>query len=159
MAAVVLHHDADDSAGDVGLPVLALGRGLLGIGQLAPPAELLQEDVVELGIAGRDLGALRMRAVLGEQVDAVLLDPEVGAEVAAAIHDVARGVVQVRGARVLQLGVAEAGPRQAEVVAVELVAGLLVDAALGAQRLDVEDVHVAHVRLQPLRRLAGVADP
>ena len=69
-----------------------------------------------------------------------------------------RRVVQVRRARMLHLRRAEARPRQAEVVAVELVAGLLVDAALGAQRLHVEDVHVAHVRLQPLGALAGVAD-
>ena len=158
MAAVVLHHDALDAARPVGLPVLALGRRLLGVGQLVPPAELLQEDVVELRIAGRDVGALRVRAVLGEQVDAVLLDAEVGAEVAAAVHHVARRVVQVGRAGMLQLGRAVARPRQAEVVAVEAVAGLLVDAALGAQRLDVEDVHVAHVRLQPLGRLAGVAD-
>ena len=50
--------DADDAARQVGLPVLALGRLLLGVGELVPPAELLQQDVVELGIAGRDVGAL-----------------------------------------------------------------------------------------------------
>ena len=58
----------------------------------------------------------------------------------------------------LDLGVAPAGPGQAEVVAGQVVAGLGVLAAACAQRLDVEHVHVAHVRLQALGRLAGVAD-
>ena len=52
--AAVLHRHALDAARQVGLPVLALGRLLLGVGQLVPPAELLQQHVVELGIAGRD---------------------------------------------------------------------------------------------------------
>ncbi len=59
MAAVVLHRHADDPAGDVGLPVLALGRLLLGVGELVPPAELLEEHMVELGIAGGEVAALR----------------------------------------------------------------------------------------------------
>ena len=46
------------------------------------------QHVVELGVAGRDVGALRERAVLGQQVDAVALDAEVGAEAAAAVHHV-----------------------------------------------------------------------
>ena len=158
MAAVVLHGHADDAAGRIGLPVLALGGLLLRLGQVIPPAQLLQQHVVELGIAGREVGALGVRAVGSQQRDALALDAEVGAEVAAAIHDVLAGVVEVGRARVLQLWRAVARPRQAEVVAVELVPGLLVDAALRAQRLHVEDVHVAHVRLEPLRALAGVAD-
>jgi hypothetical protein len=114
--------------------------------------------MVELGVAGGDVGAQRMRAVLGQQVLAVALHAEVGAEVAAAVHDVLGGVVQVGRTRVLELGRAVARPGQAEIVAGEVVAGFLVLAALGLERLDVEHMHVAHVRLQPLRALAGVAD-
>ena len=79
--------NALDAAGEVGLPVLAFGRLLLGVGEVVPPAELLQQHVVELGIAGGELGALGIRAVLGQQIDAVALDAEVGAEAAAAVHD------------------------------------------------------------------------
>ncbi len=54
MAAVVLHHDALDAARQIGLPVLAFGRLLLVVGEFVPPAELLQQHMVELGIAGGD---------------------------------------------------------------------------------------------------------
>jgi hypothetical protein len=47
--AAVRHRHALDAARQVGLPVLAFGRLLLGLGQVVPPAELLQQDVVELG--------------------------------------------------------------------------------------------------------------
>ena len=83
---MVLHDDADNAAGHIGLPVLALGLGLLCLGQFVPPAELLQQHVIEFGITGGEVGTLRVRTVLGQQVDAVLLHPEVGAEVAAAFH-------------------------------------------------------------------------
>ncbi len=57
---------------------------------------------------------------------------------------------------------AVARPRQPEVVAGEVVLllGHRIDilAALCAQRLHVEDMHHLHMRLQPLRRLSGVAD-
>src|SRR2546425_3649687 len=43
MAAVVLHHDALDAAGEVGLPVLALCFLLLLVGQLIPPAEFFHQ--------------------------------------------------------------------------------------------------------------------
>ena len=156
---MVLEDDALDAAGEVGLPVLALGLRLLLGRELAPPAQLLQQDVVELGVAGGDVGTLRVRAVLGQQVHAVAGDAEVRAEVAAAVHHVLEVVVEDGRARVLELGVAVAGPRQAEVVALHVVAGLLVDDGLGAaQRLRVEGVHEAHVGLEALGRLAGVAD-
>ena len=58
MAAVVLQHDALDAAGKIGLPVLAFGRLLLVVGELVPPAELLHQHVIELGIAGGEVGAL-----------------------------------------------------------------------------------------------------
>ena len=67
VAAVRLHRHADDAAGRVGLPVLALGGLLLGVGQVVPPAQLLQQHVVELGVAGGDVGALAVRAVVGQQ--------------------------------------------------------------------------------------------
>ena len=101
VAAVVLHRHADDAARRVGLPVLALGGLLLARSEFVPPAELLQQHVVELGIAGGDVGALAVRAVAGEQVDAVALDAEIGAEVAAAVHHVLARVVQVRRAGML----------------------------------------------------------
>src|SRR5260221_9468478 len=157
MAAVVLHGHADNAAGKVGGPSLALGLLLFLVGQLVPPAQLFQQYVVELRIAGGDVCALGVRAVLGEQVDAVLLHAEQRAEVSAALHHVLGGVVEVGRTRMLEGRVAVARPRQAEVVARQVVAGLRVLAALGAQRLHVEHVHVAHVRLQALRRLAGVA--
>ena len=114
--------------------------------------------MVELGVAGGDVGAQRVRAVFGQQVDTFALHAEVGAEVAAAVHHVLGGVVQVGRARVLELGRAVAGPWQAKVVTGEVVAGFLVLAALGLERFHVKQVHVAHVRLQALRALAGVAD-
>ena len=88
MAAVIDHRHADDAARWIGLPVLAFGGLLLGLAQVAPPAELLQQQVVELGVAGGQVGALAVRTVAGQQVDAVTLDTEVGAEVAAAVHHV-----------------------------------------------------------------------
>ena len=91
----MLHGHALDAAGEVGLPVLAFGSLLLVLGELVPPTELLHEHVVEFGISGRELGSLRIRAVLREQIDAIALDAEVGAEAAAAIHHRARLVVEV----------------------------------------------------------------
>ena len=52
--------------------------------------------MVELGVAGGDLRALGMHAVLGQQVDPVLLDAEVGAEAAAAVHHLQIGAVEHR---------------------------------------------------------------
>ncbi len=158
VAAMVFHHHADDAARLIGLPVLAVGQLFLGVGEFVPPAEFFQQSGVELGIAGLDVRALRGRTVRRQQRLAVAFDAEVGAEVAAAFHDIERGVVQIRRARMAQLRSAVAGPGQTEVFAVELVAGFLVDAASGAQSLDVEHVHIAHVRLQPLRALSGVAN-
>ena len=82
----MLQRNALDAAREVDLPVLALGLGLFFRRQVVPPAELLQQLVVELRVAGLDLAADRMRAVAREQVDAVLLDAETGAEGAAAVH-------------------------------------------------------------------------
>jgi hypothetical protein len=123
----------------VGLPVLALGLLLLVVGQFVPPAQLLQQHVVELRdsrTAGRRPSSASRRSA--SRTDAVLLDAEVRAEVAAAVHHVLRGVVQVGRTRMLHFRRAVARPGQTEILAVELVAGFLVDAALGAQRLHVE---------------------
>ena len=87
--AAVLHRDALDAAREIGLPVLALGGLLLLLGQVVPPAEFFQEHMIELGVPGGELRALGIRAVFGEQIDAVALDAEVGAETAAAIHQAA----------------------------------------------------------------------
>ena len=114
--------------------------------------------MVELRVAGGDVRTLGMRAILGEQVDPVFLHAEDRAEVSATVHHMLGGVVEVRRARVLERRRAVTRPRQPEVVAGQVVARLRVLAAFCAQRLHVEDFHVAHVRLQALRRLAGVAD-
>src|ERR671930_340416 len=108
--AAVLQRNALDSAREVGLPVLAFSFLLLLVAEVVPPAELLEKHVIELGISRRDLGALRVHAVLGKQIHAVLLDAEVGAEAAAAVHDVLRGVVEVGRAGVLDLRRAVAWP-------------------------------------------------
>ena len=114
--------------------------------------------MVKLRIAGGDVRAQRMRAVFGQQALAFTLDAKVGAKVTPAVHDVLGGVVQIRRAGVLERRVAPARPRQTKVIARGVVAGFLVLAAPGLERLDVEHMHVAHVRLQPFRALAGVAD-
>src|SRR5260221_12114807 len=84
MAAVVLHGHADNAAGKVGRPSLALGLVLFIVGQLVPPAQLFQQHVVELRIAGGDVRTLGEQAVLGEQADPDLLHAEQRAEVSAA---------------------------------------------------------------------------
>jgi hypothetical protein len=61
--------------------------------------------MVELGIARGDVGAQRVRAVFSQQILALTLHAEVGAEVAAAIHHVLGGVIQVGRTRVLEFGV------------------------------------------------------
>ena len=130
----------------------------LGFGEVVPPAKLLQKDVVELGIAGGDFTAHGTGTVFGQQVHAFVLDAVARAEGAAAVHDRFGRVVQVWRAGMLDLAIAPAGPRQPEVVARQVVARFLVLAAVRAQRLDVEYVHVAHMRLEAFGRLTGVAD-
>ena len=136
----------------VGLPVLAFGGLLLFRRQVLPPAQFLEQHVIELGIPGDQVGALRMRAVGRQQIDAVALDAEVGAKLPP--PSITCRLVSYRLAvpGCLRLD-CPAWPRQAEVVAGQVVAGLGVLAALGAQRLDVEHVHVAHVSLQALGAL------
>ena len=51
-----------------------------------------------------------------------------------------------------------AGPRQTKIIPSGVVAGFLVNTALGAQGFDIKQMHVAHVRLQALGCLAGVAN-
>src|SRR5437588_12886747 len=114
--------------------------------------------MIELRIAGGDLATLIGYPILREQVYAVFLDAEERAERHAAVHRVLGGVVEVRRAGMLDRGGAVTGPRQAVVVAGQVVASLRVFPTPGAQSLDVENVLVAHVRLQPLGRLAGVPD-
>ena len=67
-------------------------------------------------------------------------------------------VVQIGRARVLELSRTEARPGQAEIVTAEVISGFLVLAALAFERLDVKQMHVAHMRFQPLWTLTGVAD-
>src|SRR3989440_6601920 len=93
--ATVLQRDPLDASGKIGLPVLAFGGFFLGIGQIVPPAQLFQQYVIELGVAGRKLGALGKRAVLGQKIDAIALDAEIGAEAAASVHHMTGLVVQV----------------------------------------------------------------
>ncbi len=154
----MLQRDALDAAGEVGLPVLAFRLLLLVRGEVVPPAQLLQELVVELGIAGLELAVDRMRTFPGQQVDAVVHHPVTGAEGAAPVHHALRRVVQVGRARMLDGRIAPARPRKTEVVPGEVVPGLRVLAADRTQRLHVEDVHVAHVGLDALGGLPGIAD-
>src|SRR5688572_14311552 len=109
--------------------------------------------MVEFGVTGGEIGARGMRAVLREQIDAVALDPEVRAEVAASLHDVPRSLIEIRRSRMLELGSAVTRPRQAVIITVEHVAGLRVLAAFREQRFDVEHMLIAHMCLQPFGRL------
>ena len=107
--------------------------------------------MIEFRIARRQVRAHRMRAVFRQQVDALALDAEIGAEITSAIHHVPGSLIEIGRSRMLHFGRAIAWPWQAEVIAIEHVTGLGILAAFCAQRLDVEYAHVAHVRLQPLR--------
>src|SRR6185369_9802616 len=107
---------------------LAVGSRLLDLGEVVPPAQLLQQYMVELGVAAGQLRALRMRAVFCEQTDSVTFHAEVRAEVSTSVHHMLAGVVQVRRARMLELRRAVARPRQAVIVSVQAIAGFLVDA-------------------------------
>ena len=99
-----------------------------------------------------------MRTVFGEQVDAVFFNTKVGAEVATPIHHMFGGVIQVGRTWVLEFWRAVTRPWQAKIIAGEVVAGFLVLAAFGFERLHIKQMHVAHVRFQALRALAGVAN-
>ena len=157
--------DPLDAAREVGLPVLALGRRLLLVGEVVPPSELLQHLVVELRIAVREVRAHAVHT-LGEQVHAIALDAEPRPEGEAAVADRHARVVEHRGARVPLLGdrltpgvdVGELGvrvpprrPRHSVVVAVG-------GSALGQEARGVEGLAVLRVELEPLGALAGVAD-
>ena len=74
--------------------------------------------MIEFGIAARELAALRVRAILGKEVDPVALDAEVRAEAAAAVHHRFRLVVQVGRPGMLDLGRSVARPRKSVVIAV-----------------------------------------
>ena len=58
----------------------------------------------------------------------------------------------------LQLWCAPTWPRQAEVVSTKVVTSFFVFATFGLQSLDVKKVHIAHMRLETLRALAGIAN-
>ena len=164
----MLQRDANDAARQVDRPADAVGivaadlvdGGEFGLGEILVPAELLQHAIGEFGIT---VGQLRTLAVgaFGQQVDVLdrtvrlLLfvdDAEARAEGAAAVLGVQVGVVERVRPGMPDLRRAPARPRQAVIVAADL--GLV---GLGAQRHQVELVLVLHVRLQPLRRLAGIA--
>ena len=145
----VLDGDPLDATGEIGLPVLALGLLLLGLGQLIPPAELFHQVGSDLGIAVFYFTPLRP-GVFGEQRDALILDAETGAETAAPFRDRNAGVVEDVAAGVLHLRGAPAGPGQTVHFATDR-------AALGLEVGLVEGVPVLLVRLEPLRALAGVA--
>src|SRR5713101_5766049 len=100
--------------------------------------------MIELWITGGEIGTLGVGTILGEKVDTVLLDAKVGAEVTAAVHYMLGRVVQVGRAGMLHLRRAVTRPRQAEVIAIQYIAGLSILAAFGAQSPHVEHVHVAH---------------
>src|SRR5207247_10861339 len=70
--AAVLHRHALDAAREVGLPVLAFGLGLFLGGEVVPPAQLLQQHVIVLGVAGGDYGVFCIRFVIRQMFDASL---------------------------------------------------------------------------------------
>ena len=153
--ALMLDGDPLDAARKVGLPVgLGPGHGVdrrtLLRRQVLVPAQLHEHLHGELGIAVLDLRPDRVHA-LGEQVLAVALHAEPGAEGQAAFRDALGHVVQVGRAGMPHLGGAPAGPRHTVILAVRR-------SAHGLQRCLVERVLVGHVQLEPLRRLAGIAD-
>ena len=164
----MLQRDADDAAGQIDRPADAVGivaadlvdGGEFGRGEILVPAELLEHAIGELGIAVGELRALAVGA-FGQQVDVLhrtvrlllFVDhAETRAERAAAVLGVKVGVVERMRSRMLDLRRAPARPRQAVIVAADF---RLV--GLGAQGHQVELALVLHVRLQPLRRLAGIA--
>ena len=173
LAIAVSHHamlqrDADDAAGEIDRPADAVGvvaadlvdGRKLRFGEILVPAQLLEHAIGEFGIT---VGQLRTLAVgaFGQQIDvlhrAVRLlllvhHAKTRAERAAAVLGMKVGVVERMRARMPDLRRAPAWPWQAIIVAADL--GLV---GLGAQRHQVELALVLHVRLQPLRRLAGVA--
>ena len=171
----MLDRHALDAAREVGRPRHGIRIGRVHLlndrhflrREIAVPAELLEHAEREFGVAVHDRRADRIGA-FGEQVlvdflldllavlhDLALdhpLDAEARAEGAAALLHRQVGVVEDRGARMLELRRSPAGPRQA----VEVAADLRI--VLGrAQRDEVELRLVAHVRLEPLRRLAAIA--
>ncbi|EWH03776.1 hypothetical protein Q427_01365 [Halomonas sp. BC04] len=84
-----------DATGEICLPVLAICGLLLLVGEVVPPAEILEQLVGELGVAVIELRAHRRRAV-SQQRDTVTLDAEAGAKAHASFH--------YRHARVIEVG-------------------------------------------------------
>ncbi len=111
---------------------------------------MLQHFVAELGVAVLDLRSRRVRAI-GQQALAVALHAKTRAEAQTALCHRLAGVVEHRRARVLEVGIAPAGPWQTVVLAVDRTTFRL-------QRVRIEGVPVLLMRLQALRALAGVAD-
>ena len=154
----VLEGHTLNAARNIGFPVLAISL-LLFLGcEVVPPAQLLQQGMVEFRVAGRDFAAHRVRPVTGEQVDPIALDTISSPEGTTAIHHMLGSVVEVGSTRMLDLVRAPARPWQAKIIAGQVVTGLGILAAGRTQGSRVEDLHVAHMRLQAFRRLTGVAD-
>ena len=53
-----LHDDTLNTAGTVGLPVLAFGEFFLVVGQIVPPAQFLEQHMVEFRITHLQISAL-----------------------------------------------------------------------------------------------------
>src|SRR5262249_23973971 len=121
-----------------------------GVSSLSQPS-FLSTPERELGIAVLELGADRIGAV-SKQAFAVALDAETSPEGTAAVLHRQVGVVQDGAAGVFQLARAPARPRQAVNIAAHLRIVLW-----RAQRHHVEFGLVAHMRLEPLGRLAAIA--
>ena len=158
MATMVFHEHADHAARRIGFPIFAFSCFGFGFSEFTPPAQFFEQHVVEFGIAGGDVGTLGVRAVFRQQGFTFALDTKVGAEVTAAFHDVFGGVVQIGGTWVFEFGCAVARPWQTEIVIAKVVTCFLVFAALGFERFDIKQMHVAHVRFEAFWALAGVAN-
>ena len=93
VAAVVFHEHADHAAAWVGFPVFPLGCLLFGLAQLAPPTKFLEQNVIKLRVAGRNVGTLGVGAIFSKQTCAIALHTKVGAEISTAVHDMLRSVI------------------------------------------------------------------
>ena len=151
----MLDRDPLDAARKVGFPVGlgpcdgVDGRALF-IRQVTVPAEIHQHLHGEFRISILDFGTSTVDA-FGQQVVTIPLHAKAGAEGQTTFRDRLGHVVEVRRARMLHFGSAPAWPWHTVIVPIG-------GTTHGLQRRPVERVLVCHVQLDPLGRLAGIAD-
>ena len=57
---MVLHEHPDQAPRRIGFPIFAFGFFLFVFAEFVPPAQFLEQDVVEFGITGGDIGTERV---------------------------------------------------------------------------------------------------